>query len=213
MGFEDIPAPRRGAEAGGATGHDASSEPAEVTSPPVPGPRLTPTPDAGQAALAPSPDPPPLTVTGPVTVTVAAPLHGELLPLSEVPDPVFARGLMGVGVAIRPTNGVLRSPVEGTITSVARARHAVGITSEEGVDLLLHVGIDTVHLGGRPFETLVTQGQRVQVGTPLILVDLDALLAAGCETATPIVVTNPRGTRRSTWWPEVRSPPASHSCG
>ncbi len=97
---------------------------------------------------------------------------------------------MGAGVAIRPTNGVLRSPVEGTITSVARARHAVGITSDDGVEILLHVGIDTVHLGGRPFETLVTQGQRVRVGTPLILVDLDALQASGCETATPIVVTN-----------------------
>ena len=124
------------------------------------------------------------------TVIVAAPLHGEVLALSEVPDPVFARGLMGAGVAIRPTNGVLRSPVEGTVASVARAHHAVGITSDDGVEILLHVGIDTVHLGGRPFETLVTQGQRVRVGTPLILVDLDALQASGCETATPIVVTN-----------------------
>jgi PTS system beta-glucosides-specific IIC component len=93
-------------------------------------------------------------------------------------------------VAIRPTNGVLRSPVDGTVTSVARARHAVGITSDDGVEVLLHVGIDTVHLGGRNFETLVTQGQRVRVGAPLVLVDLEALVAAGYETATPIVVTN-----------------------
>jgi PTS system beta-glucosides-specific IIC component len=126
----------------------------------------------------------------PESVTVASPLHGEVLALSEVPDPVFARGLMGAGVAIRPTNGVLRSPVDGTVTSVARARHAVGITSEDGVEVLLHVGIDTVHLGGRNFETLVTQGQRVRVGAPLVLVDLEALVAAGYETATPIVVTN-----------------------
>jgi PTS system beta-glucosides-specific IIC component len=97
---------------------------------------------------------------------------------------------MGAGVAIRPTNGVLRSPVDGTVTSVARAHHAVGITSDEGVDILLHVGIDTVHLSGRNFETLVTQGQRVKVGAPLVLVDLAALVAAGYETATPIVVTN-----------------------
>jgi PTS system beta-glucosides-specific IIC component len=97
---------------------------------------------------------------------------------------------MGSGVAIRPTKGVLRSPVNGTITSVARARHAVGIRSDEGVELLLHLGIDTVHLGGRYFETLVTPGQRVQVGAPMVLVDLEALAAAGYEAATPIVVTN-----------------------
>ena len=128
--------------------------------------------------------------THPGYVTIAAPLHGEVVALSEVPDPVFARGLMGAGVAIRPTNGVLRSPVDGTITSVARASHAVGITSDDGVEILLHVGIDTVHLGGRPFETLVVPGQHVQVGAPLVLVDLDALIKSGHETATPIVVTN-----------------------
>jgi glucose-specific phosphotransferase system IIA component len=107
-----------------------------------------------------------------------------------VPDPVFARGLMGPGVAIRPTNGVVRSPVVGTVTSLARAGHAVGITSAEGVEVLIHVGIDTVHLGGRHFEGLVTRGQPVAVGSPLMLVDLDALAAAGYETATPVVVTN-----------------------
>ena len=180
LGFEDVPNPpdADGAQAEATRRHvpDAGASPAE------PGPHTAPNP------------PPPPTTTGPPPpqghVTLAAPLHGEVVALSEVPDPVFARGLMGAGVAIRPTNGVLRSPVDGTITSVARARHAVGITSDDGVDILLHVGIDTVHLGGRPFETLVTQGQRVQVGSPLVLIDLDALVASGHETATPIVVTN-----------------------
>jgi PTS system beta-glucosides-specific IIC component len=189
VGFEDVPAM---ADAGtgdpetpdpdgpstsaaltrqpGADPHHASAQPGPPTG-------VVQTPDAPPAAL-------------PESVTVAAPLHGEVLALSEVPDPVFARGLMGAGVAIRPTNGVLRSPVDGTVTSVARARHAVGITSDDGVEVLLHVGIDTVHLGGRNFETLVTQGQRVRVGAPLVLVDLEALVAAGYETATPIVVTN-----------------------
>jgi PTS system beta-glucosides-specific IIC component len=190
LGFEDVPnsPDAAGAPNREATGPDDITRPAEVTSPPGPGPHTAPTPEGPQTPNAQTPDPPPPPVPG--SVTIAAPLHGEVLALSEVPDPVFARGLMGKGVAIRPTNGVLRSPVEGTITSVARARHAVGITSKEGVDILLHVGIDTVHLGGRNFETLVTQGQRVQVGSPLVLVDLDALLAAGCDTATPIVVTN-----------------------
>jgi PTS system beta-glucosides-specific IIC component len=126
----------------------------------------------------------------PVTVTIGAPFPGSALPLSSVPDPVFARGLMGQGVAIRPTNGVLRSPVGGTVTSLARAGHAITITSTEGVEVLIHVGIDTVHLGGKHFEGLVSQGQTVQVGTPLILVDLDALTATGYQTLTPIVVTN-----------------------
>ena len=97
---------------------------------------------------------------------------------------------MGAGVAIRPSSGVLRSPADGIITSVARAGHAVGISTDDGADLLLHVGINTVHLGGQHFETLVAQGQRVHVGTPLILVDLAALVAAGLETTTPMVVTN-----------------------
>jgi PTS system beta-glucosides-specific IIC component len=191
LGFEDVPnSPDAGAEAGGATDRDAASEPAGARTAPAPGPHLTPAPDGAQAPMAPTLDPTLPTVPGSGAVIVAAPLHGEVLALSEVPDPVFARGLMGAGVAIRPTNGVLRSPVEGTVASVARAHHAVGITSDDGVEILLHVGIDTVHLGGRPFETLVAKGQRVQVGTPLILVDLEALLASGCETATPIVVTN-----------------------
>jgi beta-glucoside PTS system EIICBA component len=126
----------------------------------------------------------------PVTVTIGAPFPGPVLTLSSVPDPVFARGLMGQGVAIRPTNGVLRSPVSGTVTSLARAGHAISITSTEGVEVLIHVGIDTVHLGGKHFEGLVAQGQTVQVGTPLILVDLDAVTSAGYQTLTPIVVTN-----------------------
>jgi PTS system beta-glucosides-specific IIC component len=190
LGFEDIPNPTSGAaDAPEPVAADVTVTPAAMPGPPahrpptpsVPTPRVPP-------LAAPTPDLPPSGV--PEVITVAAPLAGYLLPLSEVPDPVFARGLMGSGVAIRPTKGVLRSPVNGTITSVARARHAVGVRSDEGVELLLHLGIDTVHLGGRYFETLVTPGQRVQVGAPMVLVDLEALAAAGYEAATPIVVTN-----------------------
>jgi PTS system beta-glucosides-specific IIC component len=181
LGFEDVPTPPDAAsEPAEATGREGDGPSADPTSVPGSGPLIVPAPDGHRTT-----DPPPSAL-----LTLAAPLHGEVLALSEVPDPVFARGLMGAGVAIRPTNGVLRSPVDGTVTSVARAHHAVGITSDEGVDILLHVGIDTVHLSGRNFETLVTQGQRVKVGAPLVLVDLAALVAAGYETATPIVVTN-----------------------
>ncbi len=189
LGFEDVPAMAdSGAGDPEAPDPDAPPTSAGLTRPPVSGPRTITAPPGPRTGVVQTPDAP--SAASPASITVAAPLHGEVLALSEVPDPVFARGLMGAGVAIRPTNGVLRSPVDGTVTSVARARHAVGITSDAGVDILLHVGIDTVHLGGRTFETLVTQGQRVRVGSPLILVDLEALVAAGYETATPIVVTN-----------------------
>ena len=171
----------------------------------APGPEVDPgpTPGTGAGAQAGSmPDPAgqggPLAPTSTIThgtrdaapISIKAPLAGQVLPLSDVPDPVFARGLMGKGAAIRPVNGVVRSPVVGTVTSLARAGHAVGITSVDGVDILIHVGIDTVQLNGRYFEGLVAHGQPVRVGTPLILVDLDALTAAGYDTATPIVVTN-----------------------
>ncbi|MGB7961817.1 MAG: PTS glucose transporter subunit IIA, partial [Propionicimonas sp.] len=84
-----------------------------------------------------------------------------MLAPTEVGDPVFASRLLGAGVAIRPRDGLIRSPVEGSVTSVARARHAVGGTSREGVDVLIHVGIDTVQLAGKHFEALVTRGQEV----------------------------------------------------
>jgi beta-glucoside PTS system EIICBA component len=166
--------------------------------PPTPGPihpddtgplaRTTPTDPIDGAAGAPAaPNHEP---GQPATRSIRAPLAGEVLPLSTVPDPVFARGLMGQGAAIRPLNGVVRSPVAGRVTSLARAGHAVSVTSAEGVEVLIHVGIDTVHLHGRHFEGLVIQGQPVEVGTPLILVDLDALTSAGYDTMTPIVVTN-----------------------
>ena len=154
VGFEDVP----------------------VTAVP-PGPELIPgpIPDTGAGAQAGSmPDPAgqggPLAPTSTIThgtrdaapISINAPLAGQVLPLSDVPDPVFARGLMGKGAAIRPVNGVVRSPVVGTVTSLARAGHAVGITSVDGVDILIHVGIDTVQLNGRYFEGLVAQGQPVR---------------------------------------------------
>ena len=185
-GFQDVPATAPAETAGPAAAPDHEPQGGAGTQP-VPGQTAT-----GSAESVTTPVTPevPTGADEPATLLVSAPLTGAVLPLSAVPDPVFARGLMGPGVAIRPTNGVVRSPVVGTVTSLARAGHAVGITSAEGVEVLIHVGIDTVHLGGRHFEGLVTRGQPVAVGSPLMLVDLDALTSAGYETATPVVVTN-----------------------
>ncbi len=121
---------------------------------------------------------------------LAAPMPGEVLPLSDVADPVFARSLMGPGVAIRPTGGLVRSPAAGAISSVARAQHALTVTTDSGVDVTIHIGIDTVHLAGRHFDVLVDAGQRVSSGQPIAHVDLAGLEADGYDPTTPVVVTN-----------------------
>jgi PTS system beta-glucosides-specific IIC component len=121
---------------------------------------------------------------------VRAPMAGEILPLDEVSDPVFARGLLGPGVAIRPADGWVRSPVSGTVTSVSRSRHAIGVTSEAGADVLVHVGLDTVLLGGAGFEVAVATGDPVVAGQVLMHVDLETLGKRGADLASPVVVTN-----------------------
>ncbi|HEX7114733.1 MAG TPA: phosphoenolpyruvate--protein phosphotransferase [Steroidobacter sp.] len=124
------------------------------------------------------------------TLTVLAPLQGWCAPLEEAPDPVFAERLLGPGVAIDPVEGVLHAPCEGEIISVAATKHAIAIRAENGAELLLHVGIDTVALGGEGFEVLVSGGRRVRAGEPLLRFDLDALAGRAKSLLTPIVVTN-----------------------
>ena len=123
-------------------------------------------------------------------IVLASPMRGEVLPLSELPDPVFARGLLGPGVAIRPSSGLVRAPAAGRIRTVARAKHAIGIHTTDGLDILIHVGIDTVHLGGQHFDVLVSPGQDVVAGQPIAHVELAELVAAGYDSSTPVMVTN-----------------------
>src|ERR671910_652473 len=108
-------------------------------------------------------------------LTLVSPLRGWCAPLDETPDPVFAQRLLGDGVAIDPTAGVLHAPCDGEVISVAAARHAVAIRAPNGAEILLHVGIDSVALGGEGFEMLVSAGARVRRGDPLLSFDLDAL--------------------------------------
>ena len=121
---------------------------------------------------------------------VVSPLAGQVKPLSQATDPVFSSGVMGQGVVIEPSQGELVSPVNGTVTVLFPTKHAVGIVSEEGVEMLMHIGMDTVSLDGKGFEAHVEQGDKVVVGQQLISFDMDVIKEAGLVAETPVIVTN-----------------------
>lgn len=124
------------------------------------------------------------------TITICSPATGKLIPISKVSDPTFAQEIMGRGVAIIPEENVIVSPINGTIQMVFDTKHAIGFLSEEGAEVLVHVGLDTVNLNGQYFEALVKDGDKVQVGTPVLRVDLKGIQKAGYEIVTPVIVTN-----------------------
>lgn len=130
--------------------------------------------------------------SGPIVVLLA-PFEGWVAPLSEVPDPVFADRMMGDGVAIDPLGSVLTAPCDGEVMLLHAALHAVTLRSANGAEILMHVGLDTVGLGGRGFTAHVTQGQAVKAGDRLISFDLDQLAQSARSLMTPIVVTNGDG--------------------
>ena len=124
------------------------------------------------------------------TAQLVSPLAGQVKPLSQATDPVFSSGVMGQGVVIEPSQGELVSPVNGTVTVLFPTKHAVGIVSEEGVELLMHIGMDTVSLDGKGFEAHVAQGDKVVVGQQLISFDTNVIKEAGLITQTPVIMTN-----------------------
>lgn len=119
-----------------------------------------------------------------------SPLSGSIVPLSEVKDPVFSTGAMGKGIAIIPENGELRAPADGTISTIFPTGHAVGMTTDEGIEILMHIGMDTVELAGKGFEALVKQDDHVKTGDLLVKFDIEEIKNAGYSVVTPIVVTN-----------------------
>ena len=121
---------------------------------------------------------------------IVSPLAGEVKELSQATDPVFAQGVMGQGVVILPSEGELVAPVNGTVSVLFPTNHAVGIVSDEGVELLMHIGMDTVNLDGKGFEAHVAQGDRVSVGQKLVSFDIAAIQEAGLVTETPVIITN-----------------------
>ncbi|GAA4520067.1 N-acetylglucosamine-specific PTS transporter subunit IIBC [Brachybacterium paraconglomeratum] len=128
-------------------------------------------------------------------VRLRQPLAGTVIPLSEVPDATFAQGIMGPGVAIEPTSGEVVAPAAGTVTHVFPTGHAVALTLDDGTEVLIHVGLDTVKMQGEGFTTLVASGEHVSAGTPLLRADLSAIRAAGYPVVTPVIVMNDKGAR------------------
>ncbi|CAI6087752.1 PTS sugar transporter subunit IIA [Cohnella sp. JJ-181] len=123
-------------------------------------------------------------------VTLLAPLSGESVPLSEVPDAAFAQGHIGKGLAIAPSSGRLIAPLSGTVAHVIDTAHAVILEHASGVQILIHIGINTVGLRGRGFKALVKTGDRIVAGQVLIDFDLDLLRSEGYSAVTPIVIVN-----------------------
>ncbi|OAZ41106.1 PTS beta-glucoside transporter subunit EIIBCA [Microbacterium arborescens] len=121
---------------------------------------------------------------------LVAPVAGEVVPLDRVDDPVFGGGILGDGVAIRPSTGAVYAPLSGTVSSLLPSKHAFGITGDDGVEILVHVGLDTVKLDGAPFVAHVAQGDRVERGQLVLEADLEAIHLAGFDTITPVVVLN-----------------------
>ena len=121
---------------------------------------------------------------------IAAALEGESVELIEVNDPAFSEEMFGKGMAIRPISGKVVAPVSGVVTQMFDTGHAVSITSDDGIEVLIHVGIDTVKLRGEFFTPLVKNGDKIEVGSELIQFDLEAIKTAGYDTVTPIVVCN-----------------------
>lgn len=126
----------------------------------------------------------------PASVKLMAPMKGAVMGLHDVAYEVFSKGLLGKGMAIEPVDGKVVSPIAGTVTTVFPTKHAIGLTDDHGMEVLIHVGLDTVSLNGEPFEALVAAGDRVEVGTELLQADLDAIKAAGLPTTTVVVITN-----------------------
>ena len=125
-----------------------------------------------------------------LTEEVYSVADGQVVALEQVKDPVFAQKMMGDGFAVEPANGNIVSPASGTVSSIFPTKHALGIVTEAGLEVLVHIGLDTVSLEGKPFTVHVAEGQKVAAGDLLVTADLDAIRAAGRETSTVVVFTN-----------------------
>lgn len=118
------------------------------------------------------------------------PIKGEIIKLSEVPDDAFAQGILGKGLAIKPSEGIVKSPVKGKVTILFPTHHAVGLTSENGTEILIHVGMNTVNLQGKHFNPKVKEGDLVEIGDELLEFDIKEIEDLGYSTITPVIVTN-----------------------
>ncbi|WP_080875844.1 PTS sugar transporter subunit IIA [Oceanobacillus timonensis] len=123
-------------------------------------------------------------------IELFAPVDGEVIPLEEVPDPVFSEKMMGDGIAIKPSNGNIVSPVDGEIVQAFPTKHAVGVKAENGAEILIHIGLETVALDGEGFTMHVKEGDKVKKGDALVDVDLAVVGEKAVSTVTPLLITN-----------------------
>ena len=124
------------------------------------------------------------------THALYAPMEGRAVPITEVPDPTFAEGMLGNGIAIVPADGKVYSPCDATVDMIFPTGHAVSLVADSGAEILIHVGLETVSLAGKPFSVHAANGNRVKKGQLLIEADLKAIADAGLNTITPMVVCN-----------------------
>lgn len=123
-------------------------------------------------------------------VHIIAPLNGKIVDITHVPDPVFSQKMMGDGVAIEPIDGLVVSPIEGEVVSIFPTKHAIGLKTKSGLELLIHIGLETVNLNGEGFETFVTVGDKIKPGDKLISFNLHIIKEKAASTITPIIITN-----------------------
>ncbi len=116
--------------------------------------------------------------------------NGVTAPISEIPDDAFALGLLGKGYAVYPDDGIIVSPVSGKVENIAKTKHAYSILTKSGIDILVHIGVDTVEMNGEGFETFVKEGQNVAVGDTLVKIDIEKIHQSGYNSIIAVIVAN-----------------------
>lgn len=129
-------------------------------------------------------------------VEIWAPFTGKIVPIEEVPDPVFSDKMVGDGIAVEPSQGILLAPCDGEVKVMFPTKHAVGLLTDSGVEILLHIGIESVGLGGEGFESFVSQGDRVKKGDKLVSFDLEILKTKCKSTLSPVIISNSKDMKR-----------------
>ncbi len=127
---------------------------------------------------------------GKKAASLGAPVRGECIPISEVADPTFAEEILGKGMAIKPADGTITAPADGTVSTVFPTGHAVGMTTADGAEILIHVGLDTVQLKGQHFQAVAKAEQKVKKGDILLKADLEEIEKAGYDTVIPVIICN-----------------------
>ncbi|AMS04404.1 PTS beta-glucoside transporter subunit EIIBCA [Acidipropionibacterium acidipropionici] len=187
--IRDYRTPEERAEVKAAKAAQEAAEAAPAAVSPA-SPDVAPGPVAGSSGAATATALAERTTTEVATITVTSPLEGRALPITEIPDPVFSTGVVGQGIAIDPSNDTVVAPGDGTVVTAPDSGHAFGLKLDSGVELLIHVGVDTVELGGKGFDVKVAAGDRVSEGQPLVVFDKKIIADAGYSNITPVLVTN-----------------------